>query len=228
MGLTFQNAIAQLSHDTHSAIFSRISFIDHGFREGSVFIAGHKGNGEMRKILMVLVLSLGICSSAFAHEGKLDAKGCHHDRKAGEYHCHKPPAAQFVGVSSVIDGDTVDIHGQRFRLFGIDAPESKQTCKNAQRKPYRCGQVAANALSDLIGSQTLSCEKRDVDRYKRVVAICSVKGQDVAKYLVAKGLAVAYVRYSSMYVLTEAAARSEHLGLWAGTFDNPWDWRKVH
>ena len=49
----------------------------------------------------------------------------------------------------MIDGDTIDIHGERIRLFGIDAPESRQTCTDAARDTtYRCGQRAAEALDD--------------------------------------------------------------------------------
>ena len=182
----------------------------------------------MLKTAIAFALLILVGSQANAHAGKLDASGCHHDRKTGEYHCHKHIDAAYVGVTTVIDGDTIDIHGQRFRLFGVDAPESKQLCNDAAGQPYRCGQVAANTLSNLIGRQTVTCEKKDIDRYKRIVAVCSVNGQDVGAYLVAKGLAVAYVHYSTAYVPAEVAARSDGRGLWAGTFEMPWDWRKAH
>jgi hypothetical protein len=44
-----------------------------------------------------------------------------------------------VGQASVVDADTIEIHGQRIRLAGIDAPESDQLCRDAGSNLYRCG-----------------------------------------------------------------------------------------
>jgi endonuclease YncB( thermonuclease family) len=133
-------------------------------------------------------------------------------------------AADLTGHASVIDGDTLEIHGQRIRLYGIDAPESAQTC-DAGGKTYRCGQQAALALADHIGRQTVECEQRDVDPYGRVVAVCTVAGVDVGAWLVSQGWALAYVRYSRDYVDEELAARRARRGIWRGTFMPPWAWR---
>lgn len=125
-----------------------------------------------------------------------------------------------VGRASVVDGDTIEIHGARIRLWGIDAPEHDQSCV-ADGQTYRCGQKAAFALSDRIGSNTIACEPRDIDRYGRTVARCIVGGDDLSAWMVSRGWALAFVRYSKDYVAQEKAASSARLGIWRGTFENP-------
>ena len=130
-----------------------------------------------------------------------------------------------VGVASVIDGDTLDIHGKRIRLYAIDSPESEQTCVRRNGSHWRCGQRAALALADKIGRGTVTCLGRDRDRYGRIVAVCQLDGEDLNGWMVSNGWAVAYRRYGKDYVPQEDTAHSEHLGIWEGTFDMPWNWR---
>tara|TARA_R110000787_G_scaffold81651_8_gene176895 strand:- start:141 stop:509 length:369 start_codon:yes stop_codon:yes gene_type:complete len=84
-------------------------------------------------------------------------------------------ADTLTGKARVIDGDTIEIAGQRIRLFGIDAPETKQTCI-AGGKQYACGQNASFALAQIIGRHWVYCHEKDRDRYGRVVAICNLAG----------------------------------------------------
>lgn len=141
-----------------------------------------------------------------------------------------PASAQdlIVGVASVIDGDTIEIHGQRVRLFGIDAPESSQLCVRPTGEGWRCGQQASLALADRIGRATVSCQLHDLDRYGRVVAVCFKGSEDLNRWMVANGWAVAFRRYSLDYVPDEAAARRSQVNIWSGAFDMPWDWRAQH
>lgn len=132
---------------------------------------------------------------------------------------------EIIGVPSVIDADTLEIHGTHIRLHGVDAPETRQLCK-LDGKPYRCGQKAALALDQLISSSSLHCKGDKTDRYKRLIAVCYLKDQDINAWLVENGWALAYRKYSTDYVAQEASAETNHRGIWRGEFEAPWDFRK--
>lgn len=137
-------------------------------------------------------------------------------------------ADPLVGRASVIDGDTIEIHGERVRFNGIDAPESAQLCQDAKGHDYRCGQVAAKALDKFLSQlRPTRCDFVERDRYGRFVGDCyRADGQSVAKWLVRNGHAMDWPRYSNgAYADDQATAKSARLGIWAGTFQAPWDWR---
>ena len=61
-------------------------------------------------------------------------------------------------VLKVIDGDTINLNGEKIRFGGIDAPESyfmgkKQTCF-LDKKEVFCGQISKNKLIEKIGNNS--------------------------------------------------------------------------
>jgi endonuclease YncB( thermonuclease family) len=135
---------------------------------------------------------------------------------------------RIVGIASVIDGDTIEIHDRRIRLFGIDAPESSQLCVRPTGECWRCGQQASFAFADRVGRAAVTCQPRALDRYNRVVAVCFKGNEDLNRWMVANGWAVAFRRYSLDFVASETSARRNQINIWSGEFDMPWDWRARH
>jgi endonuclease YncB( thermonuclease family) len=134
------------------------------------------------------------------------------------------PAAcdELAGRASVVDGDTIELHGTRIRLFGIDAPEAAQLCRSADGKDYRCGQIAANALAEHLEGKTVTCNARGTDQYGRTIAVCSSAGLDIGDWLVRRGLAIDYAYYSKgKYRAAQNEASKSRLGVWAGEFIEP-------
>ena len=137
-----------------------------------------------------------------------------------------PPAfSQIVGTARVTDGDTIIIQGHRIRLHGIDAPESQQTCRSGTTI-WHCGRSSTNALNERLSGYPVSCHARTEDRYGRIIAVCTVSGEDINAWLVSQGWALAYRTYSLDYTAHEDLARSQRRGIWSSEFIPPWRWRR--
>ncbi|WP_029582922.1 thermonuclease family protein [Bradyrhizobium sp. URHD0069] len=135
-------------------------------------------------------------------------------------------ADDLVGQASIIDGDTLEIHGTRIRLWGIDAPESSQVCRGEDSLQYRCGAKAANDLDALIERRPVSCIPLSHDQYGRTVASCSVGGTDLAGWLVSNGLALDWPQYSKgKFATIQREAEHAGRGKWAGSYVEPWLYR---
>lgn len=131
---------------------------------------------------------------------------------------------QFRGRPRVIDGDTLEIRGERIRLFGVDAPELGQPWWDEDGREGDAGQSSKDALVKLIGGKRLSVNVLREDQYQRSIAIVKVDGRDIARSLVSQGWAFASPG-SSRYRRTENTARKRRRGFWRGDVNRPWDFR---
>tara|TARA_B100001123_G_scaffold328001_1_gene369028 strand:+ start:233 stop:772 length:540 start_codon:yes stop_codon:yes gene_type:complete len=144
------------------------------------------------------------------------------------------------GPAIIIDGDTIKIEGKNIRLFGIDAPEIKQTCGKKNSQFYQCGKQSKFALEMYIYLSKVAeydiysevtCYYNNKDRYGRILGICYVSklnGEriELNKIMVLSGNAVAYLKYSKKYLKDQEIAKSKNRILWRREFDMPWEWRK--
>jgi len=86
-----------------------------------------------------------------------------------------PAHADVSGPVCVTDGDTLVVNGKhqrtrcvggtRVRLFGIDAPELKQTCKHPSGRDFLCGRAAAAFLLEHVRGRAVECRGNSEDRY---------------------------------------------------------------
>jgi endonuclease YncB( thermonuclease family) len=149
-----------------------------------------------------------------------------------EHYCSfKPPPFGPDAKITAIDGDSIRAsNGDEYRLFGIDAPELKQTCKDSDGKSWLCGRAAKAKLTTLIKAGGVNCEQRSTDTYGRIIAVCSAQGiPDLGEEMVRSGYAIDLPGPSGdPDQAAEAEAKNAKRGIWRGTFDRPSDWRQAN
>lgn len=130
-------------------------------------------------------------------------------------------AADIVGAPTIVDGETLEVGGARFRLWGIDAPDPRQRCV-IRGRDYNCGRISTTALMDLVAGVKVRC--RPVAKSPGV-ARCYAGGYELSEGMVHTGWALAMPRNHARFAPIEKKAAAARHGLWQGEFVMPWDWR---
>lgn len=141
-----------------------------------------------------------------------------------------PPFGPGAKITS-IDGDTLKAaNGEEYRLFGIDAPELKQTCTEPNGKSWLCGRAAKAKLTTILNRGNVNCEERSQDRFGRIVAICSAEGvPDIGEAMVRDGYAIDLGGAAGhRYQEAEEEAKAAKRGIWRGSFELPSEWRAAN
>jgi endonuclease YncB( thermonuclease family) len=132
------------------------------------------------------------------------------------------------GTPEVIDADILKFGTQRVLLWGVDAPEKKQTCQlNGQF--WGCYDVAFRHLQLLAGRGEVTCTyKSEPDPFGRRFGVCESGGEDLNAAMVKAGMALAFEEESEDYLAAMADAITAAAGLWQPgvNFEEPWVFRR--
>ena len=143
-----------------------------------------------------------------------------------------PPVArarpeQVEGAARVIDGDTLLVAGTRVNLYGIQAPEIRQTCLRDVIQ-YDCGVRAMVHLVRLTMGRTVRCQRQESGGDSRLFGECVADdtGETLSAQMVRDGWALPDLDTGDAHREAMRLARSEHIGVWVGRFVLPWAWRR--
>ncbi len=127
-------------------------------------------------------------------------------------------------VTYVTDGDTfhvlIDGKKEKIRIFGIDAPESKQ----------EWGLEAKESLNKLISNKEVLLDIKNKDMYGRLLAVVFIGKQNINLEMIKTGNAWYYEYYDKNNKESKTAmenAKKNKLGLWSKPNPkNPFEFRK--
>lgn len=124
-------------------------------------------------------------------------------------------------AQTAIDGNRFRMDGTTWRLWAIDAPDPSQTC----RRNWPAGAEAVQALTALLQAGEVRCEEKGRNQEGEEIAICRSGEEDIAAAMVRSGMAWADMAVDRKYVVEEARAASEYIGVHAHRCKTAWDWR---
>ena len=121
-------------------------------------------------------------------------------------------AAAFAAEVTVLDGNTIDISGTQYPLYGIAAPAPGERCA-IRGRTLDCGKVARAQLQDLTAGASVTCAWLAGTSGIGRKAKCLANGYDVSYGMIYTGWAVAT---DGTFEVLEQSARDARRGMWRG------------
>jgi hypothetical protein len=112
----------------------------------------------------------------------------------------------------VTSAGVFQITDNAFVLPGIDVVSVDERCVLADGRSWPCGMVARTSLRNLIKGNALNCKLPDIMVDKSFVADCTLRGRDLAQWLVANGWARA--KLDGPYLADQADAEVKRHGIY--------------
>lgn len=127
-----------------------------------------------------------------------------------------------AGRAHVVDGDTLDVAGQRVDLASIEAPNTGIHCHRPDGSSWPCGQNAAFALANIVARHWVHCRIERGEGAEPVPGYCTLAGPtgpDVNAAMLRQGWAHATTTAPDHYRALEADARKARIGIWGNGRD---------
>jgi len=137
-----------------------------------------------------------------------------------------PAGAQTLeGEAEVIRPYVFNLAGHEVYLRGIDSVEIGQICV-VGRLQWECWAAALRELQTILAEGRAVCSiVVGPTEDNRVIAECSVNGEDVGERFLRSGFAIAIPAEMPRYIPVEDDARHAGRGLWQSHFAPPSIWR---
>ena len=136
------------------------------------------------------------------------------------YFINMPAYGKVQGKAVAIDGDTIifiqDKKREKVRLYGVDAPEMSSVL----------GIYARKYLDELLAKEKdVRCEVKDIDKYKRYVALCYQEDILINTKIIEDGWAVSYRLFIDnewlpIFLDAEQKASASKKGIWQSDYLN--------
>jgi endonuclease YncB( thermonuclease family) len=133
--------------------------------------------------------------------------------------------------ATVTDGNTLVLDAVVYRLDGISAPQTDQTCVDEKGAAWTCGVDARDRLQEHVRKRDVRCTDRGADSNYRVTRIgeCWVADEPTSlnQWMVQQGWALNDRSAKGRFKADRDNASAKRVGLWKGCFVSPEDLRRV-